>query len=43
LLSRPLDGTAMGRLLARGFIPFALDGPGDSPAVNGMHPVADRS
>jgi EAL domain-containing protein (putative c-di-GMP-specific phosphodiesterase class I) len=43
LLSRPLDGAAMGRLLARGYIPFALDGPGDLPAVNGMHPVADRS
>jgi EAL domain-containing protein (putative c-di-GMP-specific phosphodiesterase class I) len=43
LLSRPLDGAAMGRLLARGYIPFALDGPGDLPTVNGMHPVADRS
>jgi EAL domain-containing protein (putative c-di-GMP-specific phosphodiesterase class I) len=39
LLSRPLDGAAMGQLLAQGFIPFALDGP----AVNGMHPVADRA
>ncbi|MCU1696975.1 MAG: diguanylate cyclase protein [Mycobacterium sp.] len=43
LLSRPLDGAAMGRLLARGYIPFTLDGPGDLPTVNGMHPVADRS
>ena len=39
LLSRPLDGSAMGELFARGFIPFSLDGP----AVNGMQPVADRS
>ncbi|MCU1699007.1 MAG: diguanylate cyclase protein [Mycobacterium sp.] len=43
LLSRPLDGAAMGDLLARGFIPFSLGGPDDALPVNGERPVADRS